>query len=390
MNTFDELDYLDHPLTNSQSFDYNSLRNGRHSVSYLKERSLSSTPSEHDWVSPFTLPPLPSFRRDRQHQSLTSPEYLRQRDGSGAYYAAAWGSPYATPSPRRTPQPPDSPSPRLNLRGTPLPSSSRSAAYLSPEQELGSGRSRSRRRLYGELDRLIPVSEARNPRSERPNWLSDSDDSGSERGQKLDENTPTRVAYLDGWGPSPVGSVRRSPVKHRSTESLATVTQDTFHAVKGRTPASQRYRTPLPSQNQNDMAEHERAEESVATPDKPLPGLPTQQAQPEHDANTSNSPAPTIRPRPASIPSYQRPKKKVIWKGKACIIALPLTDRDALGLPPLLRPEEIRQSIEGWIASGYSVNGFELTEVRPDGAAVSHGQSRPVFPDPADITAEHN
>ncbi|KIW67041.1 hypothetical protein PV04_06318 [Phialophora macrospora] len=361
---------------------------GYHDSFYpLKEHSLSSTPSENDWVSPFTLPPLPSLRRDRdQPDNFRSPEHLRQRDGSGAYYAAAWGSPYATPSPRRTPQPPSkSASHRLDFEDTPLPSSY-TRSFLDPGDEVGGVRSRSRRRVYGNTATLDPTRELRNPRSERPNWLSDSEDSGSETSQKEGENTPTRVAYLDSWGASPADSVSRAPVKHRSTESLATVTQDTFHASGNLAIVSKRLRTPVPPLGQSDMAEQES--EKVASPERPLPALPPRVSPAEDDVKAPESPTSAPRPRPTSIQSFQRPKKKVIWKGKACIIALPLADREAAGLPPLLTPEEVRARIQGWIAAGYSVDGFELTHLPREGLGGSSGQSRPVYPDPTEVNAE--
>ncbi|EXJ58523.1 hypothetical protein A1O7_05949 [Cladophialophora yegresii CBS 114405] len=353
----------------------------------LKEHSLSSTPSENDWVSPFTLPPLPTLRRDRdQAGNFRSPEYLRQRDGSGAYYAAAWGSPYATPSPRRTPQPPSDPaSHRLDFEDTPLPSSS-TRSFLDPSDDIGGSRPRSWRRIYPNTATLDPAKELRNLRSERPNWLSDSDDSGSETGQKAGENTPTRVAYLDSWGASPADSVSRVPVKHRSTESLATVTQDTFHASGYLLGGSKRLRTPLPPVGLSNMAEQES--ESLDTPEMPLPVLPHRVSPAEDDMKPPESPTLAARPRPTSMHSYQRPKKKVIWKGKACIIALPLTDRESAGLPPLLTQEEIQARIQEWTDAGYSVDGFELNHLAHEGSQASSGQSRPVYPDPSEVNAE--
>jgi hypothetical protein len=55
-------------------------------------RDRDDSVSSGDWVSPFTLPPLPALRRGRDHiDLLRSPDQSRQRGGSGTYYAAAWG-----------------------------------------------------------------------------------------------------------------------------------------------------------------------------------------------------------------------------------------------------------------------------------------------------------
>lgn len=356
----------------------------------LKEHSLSSPPSESDWVSPFTLPPLPSLRRDREHQdNFRSPENIRQRESSGAYYAAAWGSPYATPSPRRTPQPAEAQSlRRLSFEDTSLPTSYRRSGTLFTPREDIAGTGDKRRRLR---PRKTPTSdsnkEPRNSRSERSIWLSDSDGSGSEPSRKQGETTPTRAEYLDSWGASPAHGSNRSPTKHRSTESLATVTQDTFHVSGGSLSiASQPHGAWNSPAGLVRMAG--RQIDNDATPDNPLPTVPHRTSHAYNSEIPPESPTSGLRPRPTTMQSYQRPKKKIMWKGKACIIALPLTDREAAGLPPVLDPAEVKERVEKWIAAGHSVNGFELAEKRPEDSEASNGQSRSVYPAPVDVHAE--
>ncbi|OAP60696.1 hypothetical protein AYL99_05698 [Fonsecaea erecta] len=384
----DELNHFESTPSGSHRIGVFPYSDSRVSLHPLKARSLSSTPSENDWISPFTLPPLPTLRRDRDPLDYReSPDYLRQRDGSGAYYAAAWGSPYATPSPRRTPQPFDSVGQRLNIEAVPSFGSSigRSAITSTPGDDAESVESRARRRLYRK-SRPGSRKELRNPRSERPNWLSDSEESGSETGVEEEENTPTRVAYLDSWGTSPVGTVNRLAVRHRSTESLATITPYTFHDSGRLSIAPERHRMRLSPSAQYNMAEHDS--ENAPAVEKALPLLPRQTSQVENDGKAPESPTSAVRPRPTSMQSYQRPKKKVIWKGKACIIALPLTDREAAGLPPLLTPQQVKERINGWIAAGYSVDGFGLTDMSAGASGESSGQSRPVYPDATEIQAE--
>src|ERR1700761_1943242 len=127
------------------------------------------------------------------------------------------------------------------------------------------------------------------------------------------------------------------------------------------------------------MAEKTHDIETTATPEKPLPVLPRRMSRPKEDEKPPESPTTSGRVRPTSMQSYQRPKKKVIWKGKACIIALPLTDREAAGLPPLLKPEEVEERVEAFINAGYSVDGFELTDGHSERLVASNGQSRPVY-----------
>ncbi|KIX93012.1 uncharacterized protein Z520_11285 [Fonsecaea multimorphosa CBS 102226] len=384
----DELNHFESTPSGSHRIGVYPYSDSHASLHSLKAHSLSSTPSENDWISPFTLPPLPTLRRDRDPQDYRqSPDYPRQRDGSGAYYAAAWGSPYATPSPRRAPQPFDPASQRLNIEaGPPFGSSiGRRTIPSTPGDDAEGVESQSRRRLYRRT-RLVSRKELRNPRSERPNWLSDSEESGSETGVEEEDNTPTRVAYLDSWGASPVETVSRLPVRHRSSESLATITPYTFHDSRRLSIAPERHRMRLSPSAQYEMAEHDS--ETAPAEEKPLPVLPPQTSHVEDDGNAPESPTSVVRPRPTSMQSYQRPKKKVIWKGKACIIALPLTDREAAGLPPLLTPQQVKERIDGWIAAGYSVEGFGLTGTSPGASGESSGQSRPVYPDATEIQAE--
>ena len=65
--------------------------------------SLPSDDNNDDWVSPFTLPPLPAFKKNRLQVDRSPDDKNHNRSGSSAYYAAAWGSPYATPSPSQSP-----------------------------------------------------------------------------------------------------------------------------------------------------------------------------------------------------------------------------------------------------------------------------------------------
>ncbi|KAL6251013.1 hypothetical protein RBB50_001221 [Rhinocladiella similis] len=353
----------------------------------LKAPSLSSTPSESDWVSPFTLPPLPSLHRDRHLQEPPqSPEFHRQRAESGAYYAAAWGSPYATPSPRRSPHPADWSAQRADIEGAPLSASSvRQSSPLSTKVSIDSPEVQTRGLDSSEKRRQVK-KKLLNPLSERPNWLSESEDSGSEITAKEGEKTPTRRAYLDHWGISP-DAVSQRPRRHQLSDSLATVTPGASHGSQPELAASGDPRRPLTPAIEDIMAEQEP--ESTATAEKPLPDPPSQPMDPVEEQKAMASPtSEQQRPRVTSLQSYQRPKKKVAWKGKTCIIALPLTDREAAGLPPLLTPQDIKERIEGWAKAGYDVNGFELTNVADELPSNASGQSRPVYPDPSDMRTE--
>ncbi|KIW37775.1 uncharacterized protein PV06_09765 [Exophiala oligosperma] len=353
----------------------------------LKAPSLSSTPSASDWVSPFTLPPLPSLHRDRHlREPSQSPEFHRQRAESGAYYAAAWGSPYATPSPRRRPRPTDWSAQRSDIEDHPASASFvRLSSPLSTRICIDSPEARPRG-LDSSGKRRQVKKKVLNPLSERPNWLSESEDSGSEITAKEGERTPTRRAYLDHWGISP-DDISRRPQRHQFSESLATVTPGTSHGPQPELGVPGFSRRLLSPAVEDIMAELES--ESTGTGEKPLPDPPSRPIAPGEEQKAMASPtSEQQRLRVTSMQSYQRPKKKVVWKGKTCIIALPLTDREAAGLPPLLTPQDIKERVEGWAKAGYDVNGFELTDIADGLPSNSSGQSRPVYPDPADMRTE--
>lgn len=118
----------------------------------------------------------------------------------------------------------------------------------------------------------------------------------------------------------------------------------------------------------------------------------TRSEAPVSNATTDISETPThvARPSLSGMPSFQRPRKRVIWRDKACFIALPLendlgrkTNRESY-----LRPEDIKNRLELWKSQGYDTKGFILTEKSPTSPAiVSEGQSRAIYPDPEN---EHN
>lgn len=92
------------------------------------------------------------------------------------------------------------------------------------------------------------------------------------------------------------------------------------------------------------------------------------------------------RPTISSTPSFQRPKKRVIWRNRGIIIALPIdsgfgkkTSRESY-----LKPEEVARSLDDWKSKGYDTKGFVLAPEAADASILAEGQSRAVHPDPDD------
>ena len=301
--------------------------------------NLTSTPSEPaDWASPFTLPPLPTFARRKT--TLTSPQ-RHQRSNSSAYYAAAWGSPYATPSPAHSP-PSSSVRRALSFREfSPQylrhrPGNATQASRRSPEIAKFSARGRRKRAEF------IQFADS----SEAPNWLSDSDDSDI----LANKNTPTRDLS---------NTFRRT--SHKLQESVATVTQESYERHPPHSPIME-----------------------DAFDEKPLPSIPRGSVSSRPGTSGGSPP----RPRLSIVESFQRPKKKVLWKGKSCIIALPLDDAQRFEGQPLLSPTDVQNRLRKWQEEGYDTRGFVLDDISNNSSSQRDGQSRPLYPDAADMHRE--
>lgn len=130
----------------------------------------------------------------------------------------------------------------------------------------------------------------------------------------------------------------------------------------------------------------------------PLPPDPVDRLQARKPASTAildttESPSATARPPLAGSQSFQRPRKRVLWGNKGCIIALPLendfgrtTTRESY-----LKPEDVTERMQEWETKGFNTKGFVLAS--PTTASmpfVTHGQSRAIHPDIEDETKERS
>ena len=350
-----------------------------------KGSSLLSIPSESDWVSPFTLPPLPAFRRTRSHHTESS-KRRGQRGSSGAYYAAAWGSPYSSPGLKEhsahdrvgrgsidsnLASPPEVDLPSLGFLNRKKHHSVDLQGVVSPE----ASRRRIRvRKLHGD--------------TERSPWWSDSESGDSDDFQK-EEHTPRRSGLSADWGASPVSSATQR--RHTANESIVTVTPDSFRWDLPAMSKGLSRRTASYSMALAEEGEPGPAVESFESPyleDKLLPATPKRQGTETTESQDSILKTSPSRPRPSSMQSFQRPKKKVAWKGKTCVIALPMTERGSVGLPPVLTSREVRERIDALNAEGYNTNGFELVDFYENFSSSGSGHSRPIYPDPHDLQSE--
>lgn len=92
-----------------------------------------------------------------------------------------------------------------------------------------------------------------------------------------------------------------------------------------------------------------------------------------------------------SIPSFQRPRKRVIWRNKACFIALPLKDESGrcTSREDYLSPDDFAKRLENWKQQGFNTDGFTLAPQTSNSHRPCYeGQSRAVHPDPKDEKRE--
>ena len=151
-------------------------------------------------------------------------------------------------------------------------------------------------------------------------------------------------------------------------------------------PAGPTQATPSPTSPTNRAASPKR--------EKPLPPPPlSEKTQDAADAEPVQPSPAAHKPSLSRTGTSQSPRKRVFWKGKACIIALPANDtRGAEGGTPRPWTEaEADQRLKAWRDDGYDVRGFGHWGSREvvDGGE-GEGQSRRIFPDPGHWKREHD
>lgn len=98
-----------------------------------------------------------------------------------------------------------------------------------------------------------------------------------------------------------------------------------------------------------------------------------------------------MRPSLTGMPSFQRPRKRVVWRNKACFIALPIEDKFGrkTSRESYLSPEVVERNLKDWKQQGFDTNGFTLAPQASDSHSPHlEGQSRALHPDPEDEKRE--
>ena len=236
------------------------------------------------------------------------------------------------------------------------------------------------------------------PRTERSNWLSD--DSESDSNSFLTTDHSLHEERSDDWL-GLEGSISRSEDPESTPKPASRIRRvKRSDRVDKRTTASRRSK-----HNRSETLRQEdiwgfaydkdppRTSMSGATgslpgAEKPLPPIP------QETPSLLTAPNPKTENNGSTRPISPRPRKKIAWRGKACIIALPLDDKrgsEESGYR-LLTAEDVKQRLKSWEDKGYDIRGFSVssTEQQPSQDGELGGISRPTHPDPTDCQDEWN
>lgn len=319
------------------------------------ERSPTwNTPSSTRTLAQFSspeLPPLPSLPNFGGLQRESA-------DGSASddnFYTASWGSPY--------PLTPGRPHP-IRREHT-WADSSDNIENESPDPKFGLGHL-----LPTRLDLLQELSPTRPPTPA-------SDRSSDHNRTPSGPVAFSRSALLRHLGSdSPLRS--RATRSHRQSDSTLTVKPEDFHPKR------------KPHDRSSSMYQSRYAVTPPAAAEKDLPKLPKE--SPNADVTTPGlfdlaSPMlPTMQRNSstASVTLSMRPKKKVLYKGKNCIIGLPFDPpRGGEGNAPIpLTKEEVVARLNHFAKLGYDVEGFGHWKGSEQPFDLEHqAQARAIYPD---------
>lgn len=378
------------------------------------DSSPSDTGSLSQRFSPsITLepPPLPFFSTNRRPvESLTaSPENTRAE--SSVYYTTAWGSPYAAPSTRR-----------LSLTLSQYAGIDRGSGASSPASSVANAELRRASVAVNSGDFTDPAETggksirdftqdwinqylSGQPRTERSNWLSD--DSGSEAPSfftaknhladdlsddwlGLEDNTRESNDLLktptlsDFVGRRAAARAKGKKTVHKRTDTLRQ--EDFWGFAYDKEPSKN-----IMSDTKESHPPGEVIFDAESPTEKPLPPPPSSNV--DVDLNTKNGSTDELKPETINRSAAQTPRrrKKLNWRGKACIIELPADDKrgtEQSGIRLMTRAD-VEAKMKKWEEEGYDTRGFTIGDSDDISQPTAlGGLSRALYPDPAELWEE--
>ncbi|KAJ5358878.1 uncharacterized protein N7496_011291 [Penicillium cataractarum] len=362
-------------------------------------------------LEPPQLPFLSAHHASRRPQeSLVSSPETRRADSS-VYYTTAWGSPYAAPSTRR-----------LSLTLSQFAGVDQGSRESSPTSSVAADHPELRRASVAEGFTDQPLQGEKTirdftqdwinqylsgqPRTEKSNWLSD--DSGSEAPSFFTAKNHLADDLSDDW----LGLEDDT----RESDLLRTPTLSDFvgrrAAARAKGKKSQHKRADTLRQEDfwgfaydkepstdimADSQESQPPAEAVSPVEKPLPPPPASTADENTNTGSKEELSQPDAPKrqasdinTSSAPVMRR-RKKLAWRGKACIIDLPNDDQRGTEQSGyrLLTREDVDERLKQWEQEGWDVRGFTIgDEVDPSATTELGGLSRPLYPDPYEVYEE--
>ena len=384
-------------------------------------------------------PPLPTLSNSNRYLKTLQSPAQHQRSDSSAYYTAEWGSPYDLPSSIRAQigghryQQANS---TAATNGSPLHRPRREATYRTFSVATTAPYSELRRdaQFAPSLDRASLPAQIRptitksrwgftqewlnknlrqTSNEERGNWLSDesgfSDTEGPPRigplqgiaasdpwlelGEEEGFHKSSEIVHAQARRSLPQTSKRhefhpsisQSIAQHKAIPSDVTLKQKDFDDIFRSSPADDHKVADMASSILGASSELPNLKSSSSpSTQKTLPLPPTNRTISEAPAlvtavSSTELPFYVKRPSLSSLTSFQRPRKRVVWRGKTCVIALPL-DNGTDHPKQYLTPHDFDAIIAHWQERGFDTRGFNLAQ-RKEGESLDHGQSRDVYPD---------
>lgn len=331
-----------------------------------------------------------------------------QRADSSVYYTTAWGSPYAAPSTRR-----------LSLTLSQYAGLGHASGESSPAASVVN-QTEHRRSSFAVNEDLRNHREGKTirdftqdwinqylsgrQRTERHNWLSD--DSGSEapsfitaRNHLADDLADDWLGLEDNTRDSELLQTprlsdfvgRRVAARAKAKQSLHkradTLRQEDFWGFA--------YDKDPPKNIMSDQQESQSTMEVTSPVEKPLPAPPSGTVDENAKMEGTEFPVDALKRQTSetnrSSTVTPRRRKKLAWRGKACIIELPMDDKrgtEESGYR-LLTPADVEARMKNWEDEGYDIRGFTVGATDdPSGPGELGGLSRPLYPDPYEVHEE--
>lgn len=391
------------------------------------------------------LPALPNIPDQFTFQHTSFPQAVHHRSDSSTYYTAQWGSPESSEAHlgryhcrnfsivSADGSPPHRFSPSRSQTLTPPPRrrtisaarregqfrflNSRRRSVVGVRSPLGQGHSR-----HSFTENWLQNNSPDSKNAEKSNWWSDvSENSDKEApGPYQAGESPCSGLIWSRAGSGSGPTEKLGPRKARPTRTREVGKRDSpslkrtisYSETKQSTILSQKYPeesliTAQPFQHslpvsvglqpkERPRSHLEMSFDMAQDTEKPLP-LP-----PLFDRSVSEGPlssisversVDSIRSLDMTHSSLQKARKRVLWRGKACIISLPSIDENSNqnGCIVLLKPQDVDDRLKMWERQGFDNKGFTLSSsAEALSSVVSPGQSRAVYPDPGDEEKERS